>query len=397
MESGFLRQLVLAFYVPSVLISIAYGILAPVLPLYADSLTNIYVWVGLLLAGTSIGHLLGDVLVSWALVRIGSRNTMLFGVLLGMGAVLLLFFTEGLLLALGLLVLSGVGQAMFNVSRHQYITAVIPVHYRGRALGLFGGVFRIGKFLGPLIGGWIGGTFGLRYAFLALVLFCLLAFVFLWRFMPAIKRASVHPHNRRQSQVLVDVVREQRGILLSAGTGQILAQLTRQGWMVLIPLYGAKVLGLDVQTIGLVLGIGSAIDMLFFYLSGIIMDRFGRKWAIVPSFILQGLGVALIPFSLSAAGLAFIGGLIGFANALGSGTMLAIGSDIAPPAQRGEFLSVWSLIGDSGMVIAPILIGGIAQALTLNSSSLAIAGAGLGAALLFGRFVPETLRKPDAA
>lgn len=394
MQTDLSRQLMLAFYVPSVLFSIGFGVLAPVLPLYVDGLTTLYSWVGLLLAGTSIGLLIGDVLTSWSLAHLGTRRTTLIGVLLSTLPILLLFLVDGLLLVITLLILSGIGQALYNVSRHQHMTAIIPTAYRGRALGLMGGVFRVGKLIGPLVGGWIGGVFGLRYAFLALGLFCVVAFYFLWRYMPvpiAEPESAGSDHN--PAQKLLTVVREQRGILLSAGTGQILAMLTRQGWLMLIPLYAAKALNLDVQTIGLVLGVSSAVDLAFFYVAGIIMDRFGRKWAIVPSFILQGLGVALIPFCSNAVMLACVGAVIGFSNALGSGTMLAIGADIAPDARRGEFLSIWGLIGDSGMVFAPILIGAIAQGFTLSISSLAIAGAGLGTALLFGRFVPETLRK----
>jgi MFS family permease len=387
-------QLLLAFYLPSVLFSIAFGILAPVLPVYADELTTLYAWVGVLLAGTSIGLLIGDVLTSWSLAHFGTRRTMLIGVLIATLPIVLLFLFADLLLVIALLILSGIGQALYNVSRHQHMTAIIPTAYRGRALGLMGGVFRVGKLIGPLLGGWIGGAFGLRYAFLALGLFCVVTLYLLWRYLPAHTTepdSATADHN--PAQKLLAVVRDQRGILLSAGSGQIMAMLTRQGWLMLIPLYAAGALNLDVQTIGLVLGVSSAVDLAFFYVAGIIMDRFGRKWAIVPSFLLQGLGVALIPFSDSAVTLAIVGAIIGFANALGSGTMLAIGSDIAPHGRRGEFLSIWGLIGDTGMVFAPILIGAVAQALSLSASSLVIAGAGLGTAFLFGRFVPETLRK----
>ncbi|MCB0139017.1 MAG: MFS transporter, partial [Caldilineaceae bacterium] len=62
-------------------------------------------------------------------------------------------------------------------------------------------------------------------------------------------------------------------------------------------LYGADMLGLDVQTIGWIVSISSFVDMSLFYPAGFIMDRFGRKFAYVPCFLIQGIGMALIPFT----------------------------------------------------------------------------------------------------
>ncbi|MCA9885419.1 MAG: MFS transporter, partial [Anaerolineae bacterium] len=125
-----------------------------------------------------------------------------------------------------------------------------------------------------------------------------------------------------------------------------------------------------------------------------IMDRFGRKYAILPCFGIQALAMLLVPLVSSFAGLVAIGALIGFGNGLGSGTMMTLGSDLAPPETRGEFLSVWRLIGDAGFTGAPILVGAVADALTLSAAAIAMAFAGIGAVAVFGLFVPETLKKP---
>ena len=58
---------------------------------------------------------------------------------------------------------------------------------------------------------------------------------------------------------------------------------------------------------------------------------------------------------------------------------------------RGEFLVLWRLIGDSGLFTAPLLVGNIAQILTLQASALAVAGVGFVAVLFFVFLIPETL------
>src|SRR5690606_37876301 len=120
--------------------------------------------------------------------------------------------------------------------------------------------------------------------------------------------------------------------LLNAGFGQVLGQAVRAGRRVLIPLFGAAVLGLDALAVGLVVSAGALVDMLMFYPAGWLMDRHGRKAAIVPCFVLMGLAIALVPLTTGFWSLLGVTVLVGFGNGLGSGTMMTIASDLAPPA-----------------------------------------------------------------
>ncbi|MFM9786025.1 hypothetical protein, partial [Streptomyces scabiei] len=56
-------------------------------------------------------------------------------------------------------------------------------------------------------------------------------------------------------------------------------------------------IGLDAQTIALVVGISGAIDFAMFYASGQVMDRFGRLWAALPAMILMGAGFLALAFT----------------------------------------------------------------------------------------------------
>ena len=172
-------------------------------------------------------------------------------------------------------------------------------------------------------------------------------------------------------------------ILASAGTAQIFGQMIRAGRTIVIPLFAAEVLGLAVDQIGLIVSISVAVDFSLFVVAGWLMDRVGRKFAIVPCFGIQALGMALVPFATSYSELLFAAVVIGIGNGLGSGSMMTLGADLSPSRSRGEFLGVWRLIGDMGHTSAPLVVGVVADLLVLSSAIWVIAASGLAAASIF--------------
>ena len=291
------NPLVLPVYAPTLILAIGRGMLIPILPLFADSFEVSYGLVGLVLASQSIGTLIGDVPAGMMESRIGQRRSLLLGIATVMISVLAMSWARSApeLIAYGLL--SGLGLALFNISRFAYITNTTPVHRRGRAIAIFGGIFRIGTFGGPVVGGAIGLWLGLRAPFVLYALLALAAFALVALFARDTGQVSVTVRGgvRGHSSHLWAVVKEHHHNLTTAGSGRFMAQMIRSGRQIVVPLFGSEVLGLDVQQIGLIISLSAAIDMSLFYPAGIIMDRYGRKFAYVPSFALQALGMAFIP------------------------------------------------------------------------------------------------------
>jgi MFS family permease len=390
------HPLVLALYVPSVLFALAYGVLNPILPLYAAGFEVSYGLVGLVLSAQSLGMLLADVPAGMLLGRVGRKRAMVLGLALVGGATASLFWAESIVVVIGSRLIAGMGQSLFGVARHTYLTEAVEPENRGRAIALFGGTFRMGRLVGPIVGGVIGAALGLRAGFLlygALVLGALICVALFGRESEMQGIASERPAVPENGATLLAMLRAHYRVLMAAGSGQLLAQMTRAGWMAIVPLYGADVLGLDVDAIGLILSLLAAADLAMFLPTGFIMDRWGRKRAIVPSFTLQSVGLALIPLTSSFAGLMSAALVIGFGNGLGSGTMMTLGADLAPAETRGTFLGVWRLIGDTGVTLGPLIAGAVADLLVLGTASLVAAGGGFAAALVFAVFVPETLKR----
>ena len=368
---------------------IGYGILIPVLPLFVADFGVGYGMIGLALGGMALGTVVAD-FPAGALLRVFDRKSVMIGGLVILGvSVIMLFWCSAVWQVILARIVGGVGTAMFNLSRHAYITEVTKPQGRGRELALFGGLARAGVFLGPAIGGLVAGLCGLKFAFLVygfLVIMALLCSVLF------VETSNIRgTRSSTMKTALLMIYRSQNRVLGAAGIGQIMVQLVRRAREAIIPLYASEVIGLDVQAVGWVVSGAALVDMLMFIPAGYIMDRFGRKYAIVPSFLLQGIGLVAIPIADSFIGLLLIGFVIGIGNGLGSGSMMTLGADLAPRQALGEFLGIWRLIGDTGSTAGPLLVGVVASAVSLPLATVLAGGVGFCAAAIFAAYVPETL------
>jgi MFS family permease len=190
-------------------------------------------------------------------------------------------------------------------------------------------------------------------------------------------------------------MRTHRADLGSAGAAQIFVAMIRSGRQLIIPLVGAYALSLSSGQIGTILTAAATIDMALFIPAGWLMDRFGRKVASVPSFAIMAAGMAFIPFAPGFLGLLTAAVIIGFGNGIGSGSMMTLGADLAPPDAIGEFLGVWRFIGDAGSAGGPLVVGIAADALGLSATAFVLSGIGVAAALILSALVRETLQAPE--
>jgi MFS family permease len=386
--------IIYSIYVPTFLLAFCRGLLVPVLPLYAASFDVSYAVVGLVLASEGFGTLVGDLPAGILIGRLGRKRSMIIGIVSMIVSILAFSWARSAyeLIAYGFLL--GLGGSMWNIARHAYLADAAPTDGRGRAIAVFGGINRVGQFAGPFLGGAIGAAFGLRAPFLIYAIVAMIALIFPLRFVE--RRGYRPPERGTLSEHFAHtgaLIREHFHSLATAGSGQLFAQMIRSGRNIVIPLYAADVLGLSVAQVGFIVGFSAAVDMSLFYPAGYIMDRFGRKFAYVPSFAIQALGMALVPFTAGFGTLLLATSVIGLGNGLGSGTMMTLGADLAPPESRGEFLGVWRLIGDAGSTGGPVVVGAVADLLGLSLATFTIAGVGLLAAAMLGTLVPETLQR----
>ena len=105
------------------------------------------------------------------------------------------------------------------------------------------------------------------------------------------------------------------------------------------------------------------------------------------------LGLSLVPFTNTPMTLGMAALVVGVGNGLGSGINMTMGADFSPPNQRGEFLGVWRLMGDTGSFGGPILMGAIAEMFVLSTAFLLAGIVGFAGIVIIQMTVKETLVK----
>lgn len=380
------NQLILAVYLPTALLAMGQGLLLATLPFFATELGVSLTMVSVISASAAIGTLVTDVPAGALLHRIGLRRSMLIGSALVVIGTVSLAIPIAPWAVVSLRILAGVGTAMWGLSRHAFITQNSDVNNRGKSIAMFGGINRIGMFAGPAIGGILATAAGTQASFLVAGAMGFLAFMAALVFIPDDRVSGVHRQGTGRSrwEVVRKTLHTHSGDMTAAAVAQLFAQMIRQGRQLLIPLVGALTLGLSAAEVGVIMTASALLDMTMFIPAGYLMDRFGRKYASVPSFAIMAIGIGMVPFAQGFEGLLAAGLVIGLGNGIGSGSMMTLGADLAPPDATGEFLGVWRLIGDTGMVAGPLIVGFIATWIGLTGSAIVLMIAGfISSAILF--------------
>ncbi|MGN6755740.1 MAG: MFS transporter, partial [Thermomicrobiales bacterium] len=299
-------------YVPTALLAFGQGMLVPTLPFYAKDLGASGSLIGLIVAAAGLGPLATALPAGIGSWRLGRRPAMLMGAgLVAISTIIAGLWANvpGLIL---LRLLAGAGTALWALSRHAYITDVTQPAQRGRSIAVFGGINRAGSLLAPALGGVLGKLFGLGAPFIVAGILAAGTAGIAFIFVPETGGSSQFKAGHKMRWGLVrGMLRTNWRDISAGGSAQVFAQIIRSGRQLLIPLYGSAI-GLDVLTVGGIVSAAAALDVSMFWPAGFLMDRFGRKVAAVPSFLVMALGMLLVARAADYQGLLLAASVIGF-------------------------------------------------------------------------------------
>ncbi len=381
------RSLTSSVYLPNFLYAVGQGAVTPMVALLALDLGASPAVAGLIVALQGVGLLVFDVPAGILVARFGEKRSMI-GATVVTGLIALGIGARPALPVYGaLIVLMGCAWSMWTLARLTFATEVSPTGHRGRVMSMIGGMGRIGLLVGPVLGGLLVGTLGLAAPFYLQAVLGLAASVTL-ALSPQLSER--HRPEEQATVGILTVLRENERALRTAGVAVIAVQLLRSARQAVIPLWGTEI-GASAEQISFIFAASALIEVLVFYPVGSLMDRRGRKWVALPCIALLSVSMGLVPLTSTVLGLTLVGLFMGFANGLGSGINMTLGSDFSPRLGRSQFLGWWRLVGDLGTAGGPFVVAVVTSAVSLAAASVAVGGLGLAGAAVLWLAVPETL------
>ncbi|NUZ04810.1 MFS transporter [Piscinibacter koreensis] len=400
-EAFSLRRIAVPAFGPSLLFGIGDGAILPIVALSARQLGASVSLAALIVTLIGIGSMLSNIPASLLTTRYGERRAIIGAAIWGaLGMALCIVVAHVVALAVGVFMV-GMASAVFGLARQSYLTEAVPIAMRARALSTLGGVLRIGLFIGPFIAAGAIHAVGIAGAY-GVGIVALVAAAWLALRMPDLEAPEpvrVAPPQGDPTKPLAaapptlrGMTTHYRSLFLTVGIGVMLVMAVRASRQVVIPLW-ADAVGLDAATTSMIYGLSSAIDMLVFYPAGKVMDQRGRVIVAVPSMLIMGVGLALMPFTHGTATLLVAALLIGFGNGIGSGLVMTLGADYSPSPGRAHFLGIWRLLADVGLALGPMLLSAVSAAASLAAGIWSTALLSFAAAAVLGYWIPITNRR----
>ncbi|MXX33360.1 MAG: MFS transporter [Gemmatimonadetes bacterium] len=341
---------------------IGFGIVLPILPLYAAGFGARGLETGLLISVYSLVQLVMAPLWGRLSDRFGRRPILILG-LLGSAVAYFIFARADSLAMLFLSrIIGGIGGSTIPVAQ-AYIADVTPPERRAGNMGLIGAAFGLGFVIGPLLGGPIlsplspGEPTVPGYTAAALCLANAIAAI-LW--LPESRgRGGATTASRFDLRAALARVASSRQILLTLATYLCITMAFSTLQPTLSPLASQR-FGMGAREAGYLFGLLGAVSAIV--QGGIVrrlVPRTGELALLRASALPFAVGLALVGLSsgtpLLLTGLVLLG--IGYGGAIPS--ILGLLSRAVEPERQGAVLGVGQSVGSCARVIGPSMAGSL--------------------------------------
>ena len=370
MERKKLVRTFAALFLATATARLGLGIIAPILPLYADTFSAGGLEIGLVFAAFSVSRAIFGPFVGRLSDQIGRKPLIVAG-LVGYAAVSLLYASAGSLWELGIYrFLQGIAAVLVTPIAQAYVGDLIPKGKEGRYANLFYASQFLGLAIGPMLGGGIGAAWSYEAAFYVMGGLTLIALVLVLVTVPADRslrdtlqtarrqvRRGALPETRRTFAALLrnDAV---KAIFAYVGT----RGFWRSSFTTFYPLFATASLGASEANVGLVLSAYMFAEAAVQVPAGFLADRFPRVRQIVVASILAPLALIAVPWLKTTSAVLGAAVFMGTFSALGRASLVAIRTELGRTHGMATLAGLQGSAFSAGQMLGPILSGIVVDA-----------------------------------
>ncbi|MGA8891868.1 MAG: MFS transporter [Anaeromyxobacteraceae bacterium] len=331
---------------------LGFGMVIPVLPLYAKTLGAPEEWVGLLSSGYSAMQFVFAPIWGRLSDRVGRRPVLLASIAMTAVAFAMYGFSTGFAWLLVARLFAGIATANIAIAQ-AYVADVTTPETRAKGMGLIGAAFGLGFVLGPAFGGFLS-RWSLSAPSFAAAGLAAVNLVAAWFILgePAHRQAASHGARPR-------------------GLAALRSELRKPGVLALMVIYFVAIaafsamentyaflaterFGLETQKVFYLFAyIGIIVVIVQGGLIGPLTRRFGEKTLLVAGLLLQAVALGALPFVSGLGGLLAATAPLALGSGLTSPTLSSLLSKLARDDDQGGTLGLGQSAAAVGRVVGP--------------------------------------------
>jgi DHA1 family multidrug resistance protein-like MFS transporter len=382
-----------AFFVlvSTMLISmLGFGIVVPLLPIYADQMGASALEIGFINAGFSLTLLIALPIMGRLSDRFGRKIFLCTGLSILTVASLCFIWAQNPTQLILVRIFQGIGASMHLPIAEAYLGDITPHGQEGRWMGHFNAILFSSMSIGPFFGGVLTDLFSASTTFLVMSGLCFTGLIATLIFLPEVTKRMV----AKEEGSIFNGLRKSR-IMKGVFFFRMALGFSMACIMAFLPLFGSQKLGLSVMLIGILIASRTPLALLQSY-TGTLADKYSRRGLVIIGSLATLIFIGLIPLTS------------GFWSVLIVYALMAIGTALAMPAanayivEEGRFfgmgasMALFMMAMQIGNGFGPIILGGIVDFMGIESAFYAAAviiALGVAAFIWFSRgYKPRVLK-----
>jgi MFS transporter, DHA1 family, multidrug resistance protein len=365
----------------ALVVALGFGLIVPVLPLFARAFGVGLFAVTLLVSVFAAVRLVFNVYTGTVADRIGTRHAIAWGATVVAVSSLACAAAPGYWWLVAARGAGGFGSALFINALLAHVLRSVPASHRGRAMGLLQGAFLLGIAFGPSVGGVLAAPLGLRWPFVIYAGFCMAAGGVALTLLPPAPapRPAEHVEGAEGAEGepvlaatatdrgLVRTWRATRELCADPAFLAALVMMAASRWAVtgvrfsLVPVFAEEEIGMTLAVLGFALTLAALTHLAVVWPAGKLADTFGRRALAAPAFLAYAAVVAVLAFVGTVPAFLAVMALFGIGTGLTAVTPPAVVGDVVSGARTGMAVGVLNTAGDLGSVLGPPVSGLLAD------------------------------------
>ncbi len=355
------------------------GIVIPFMPIYAKKMGATGLTIGIFFASFPLAQMLFMPLIGRLSDRHGRKGFIAVGQLLCCLLSLWYVYAPDIFyLILGRFMQGGSIALIFPIA-NAYVGDLAPPQKRGTYMGIFN-LFLTSSFgMGPLVGGWLSDAYGMESSFYWMGGLNAVAFLAILLLLPEAPPAL---HAKAQPSSYRDLLRKPK--VQGLAFYRMVSSIQMGLWFSFLPLFAIEVLKMNNGQIGTVLATYMLVSSLVQVPFGRLADRMNRYVLITVGGYLASLAFTGVFFAQGFVHLLLIGAIAGAMGGMSMPALTALAADEGHHGGMGAIMGVLNMAMSAGMMLGPVLAGGLAELVGLRLLFVFSGVVGVLGTLLFG-------------